>query len=414
MHKNQIINTLAILMVLFSLAAAACGGSKTPSASPPPSTPVATATAAQEQISPTQTPAAVSTQAPGETLPPSNTPAPGEAAQPTETSAPLDTPQPVEANTPTPQPAGMGRSNPYPPADIVSAPNWDFQVTAFQRGNEAWNSLQTADSTNPAAPDGQEYVLVKIKAKSTYGDQDKHPISVNDFKVTGDQMIAYETDDIVVAPPPALDANLAAGEQTEGWSAYLVKKDETNLILFLDEMANNDEDRLRFIALEEGASVQIPPDLAGIQPTDLGKNADSPAPLTSKITTQDWEVSVKEVVRGDRAWNMIKQADEATDPPPEEMEYTAVRVHVHYIGQPDQPMRIDNFYFTSTDDSGQIYDFTSVTLPPPALEVLLFPGGEFEGWIVVQSNKDAQGLMLVFESILDPTSESRRYISLEP
>jgi hypothetical protein len=307
----------------------------------------------------------------------------------------------------------MGRSNPYPPTETVSASNWVVQVIEFQRGNEAWNTLQTAESTNPAPPQGKEYVLVKIKAKCSYTDQDKHPISANDFKVTGDQLIAYEAADVVVVPAPALDADLAAEEEAEGWAAYLVNKDEGNLILFLDEMANNNDDRLRFIALEAGASVNISPDQVSIQPTDLGKTPDKPAPRAAKINTQNWEVTVKEIVRGDQAWNMIKQADEATDPPPEGMEYTAVKVHVRFLDKPDQAMRIDNFYFTSSDSSGVLYDFTSVTLPPPALEVLLFPGGEYEGWVVVQSNKDAKGLVLVFESLLDTTSESRRYISLE-
>jgi hypothetical protein len=308
----------------------------------------------------------------------------------------------------------MGRSNPYPPTEAVSAPNWDLQVMEFQRGDEAWNTLQTADSTNLAPPEGKEYVLVKIKAKCTYTDKDKHPISVNDFKVTGDQLIAYEAADGVMVPAPALDADLAAGEEAEGWAAYQVNKDEGNLILFLDEMANNNDDRLRFIALEAGASVNISPDLASIQPTDLGKTADKPAPRSAKINTQEWEVTVKEVMRGDEAWNMIKQADDANDPPPEGMEYTAVKVHVRYLGKPDQATRIDNFFFTSSDSSGVLYDFTSVTLPPPGLEVLLFPGGEYEGWVVLQSNKDAEGLVLVFESLLDTTGESLRYISLEP
>ena len=414
MRKYRKLNLLTFLLVLFSLTTGACGGAKTPSASLTPANPAATVTLVQEQTSPTQPPEAAFTPAPNETLQPNDTPAPDEVTQPSEPGALTDTPQPaIEAGTSTPQPAGMGRSNPYPPTDVVAAPNWDFQVTAFQRGNEAWNALQTADSTNPAPPDGKEYVLVKIKAKSTYADQEKHPISIYDFKITGDQLIAYETNDVVVVPSPALDANLAGGEETEGWAAYLVKKDEGNLILFLDEMANTNDDRLRFIALEEGASISISPELASIQPTDLGINADNPAPLTAKITTQDWEVAVKEVVQGAKAWNMIKQADEATDPPPDGMEYTAVKVHVRYLGQPDQPMRIDNFYFNSSDSSGQIYDFTSVSLPPPKLEVLLFPGGEYEGWVVVQSNKDAQGLLLVFESLLDTTGESRRYISLE-
>jgi hypothetical protein len=415
MLKFHTVNTFTILIVLFSLAVAGCGGAKPPTASLTQVVPPATATANQEPVSPTQTPVPVFTNAPGETVEqPGSTPTPGEVDQPTVEAAPTDTLEPAtESGTSTPQPEGMGRSNPYPPATVVNAPNWDFQVTAFQRGNEAWNSLQTADPTNPPPPDGKEYVLVSIKAKSTYADQEKHPISVSDFKVTGDQLVAYETSDMLVPPSPTLDANLASGEEAEGWIAYVVKKDEGNLMLFLDEMANNDDDRFRFIALEDGASVSIPSDLASIQPTDLGKNPDDPAPRTATVTTQDWQVAVKEVVRGDQAWKMIQQADEATEPPPDGMEYTAVKVHVRYIGLPDQPMRIDNFYFTSTDSSGQLYDFTTVTLPPPGLEVLLFPGGEYEGWVVVQSETGAQGLELVFESILDTTGESRRYISLE-
>jgi hypothetical protein len=307
----------------------------------------------------------------------------------------------------------MSRSNPYPKSEVVSAPNWDIQVQEVIRGDEAWQLVQAANQFNEPAPEGMEYLLVKLQVKCTYDDDEEHSIGESDFKVTGDRLIEYWTAS-AVAPDPPLDAQMFSGGETVGWGVYLVGEEEGNLILVADELLSFDENRKRFIALDEGASVGVPQELEGIQPTDLGKERANPAPFGETVTTEDWELTIVEVVRGDEAWTTVQEANQFNDPPEEGMEYIAIRASTRYIGTEDKPRAVDASFFNSMDDGNVLYDLPVVVDPVPALEATLYPGGEYEGWVTLQAAQDATGLLAVFEPPFAMTSSSRRFLSLEP
>jgi hypothetical protein len=334
-------------------------------------------------------------------------------AESSETPGSTKTPEPPAS--PTPAPIGLSRNNPFPRTDLVSAPNWDVQIVEIKRGAEAWQDIQAANMFNEAAPEGMEYLLVKISAKSTYTDSDEHSISGCDFDVTGDRLINYTCGmAIVVEPDPQLDARLYSGGETEGWAAYLVAQGEGNLMLVVDESFNFDSDARRYIALDDGASLGIPSDLVSIKPTDAGKDRSAPAPRSEKIITDDWELSILDVIRGDEAWKMAQEANQFNDPPQEGFEYIAVKVHVRYIGTEDKPSSMDGSFFKSTGSAGILHDAPSVVDPSPQLDISLYPGGEFEGWIVVQASVGETNMMLVFEPLFDFSGKNKRFISLEP
>jgi hypothetical protein len=305
----------------------------------------------------------------------------------------------------------MSRSNPALRTDVVSAPNWDVQVLEVIRGDEAWQAIQAANQFNEPALEGWEYILVKLWVKSTATDSEEHPIGSGDFKITGDRLIRY-TSASVVEPDPPLDAKLFTDGETEGWTAYLVNKGENSLILIIDELWNFDDDRFRFIALDE-ASITVDPELADVEPTDLGTDRASPAPFGETVTTEDWQVTVLEVVRGDEAWQMAQEANQFNDPPDEGMEYVAARVNVRYISTTDKAETIDGSSFKTTGSANTLYDLPLVVDPEPALDVALFPGGEYEGWVVLQAAQGETGLTLVFEPLFDFSGKNRRFLSLE-
>lgn len=335
-------------------------------------------------------------------------------AEPTKPPEPTNTPNPTPVPpTPTPQPIGLSRSNPYPLSELVPAPNWDVQVLEVVRGEEAWKAIQSANQFNEPAPEGMEYLLVKLHVKSTYTDSDEHTIGSGDFKVTGDRLIKYFTA-LAVPPDPPLDGKLFGSGETEGWSAYLVGQGEGNLILVVDELLNFDEDHIRFIALDDGASISVAPELADIQASDSGKERNNPAPSTEKIITEDWEISVLEIIRGDEAWSKIQEANQFNDPPAEGMEYILAKVHVRYIGTEDNSMQIDGSFFKSTGSASVLYDVPLVVEPNPMLDAILYPGGEFEGWVTVQVAKGETGVALVFEPLFDFSGQNKRFILLEP
>lgn len=353
----------------------------------------------------TSTPEPLVINGPTETLPlePEETFSP----EPTETFPPED-----QLFTPTPAQAGMGRSKPAPRNAVVLAPNWDVQVMDYKRGTAAWKDLEEANPFNEAPGAGEEYVLVKLRVKCTYADSDPHAIMAFDFKLTGSRLQAYDSL-LVDTPGEELYAELTTGGQTEGWAAFLAAKDEKNLILVVDEMANFDEDRLRYIALDDNASISIAPELAAIRPTDLGRDADNPAAFNDRLVTQNWELSMLEMLRGDSAMQRLLQVWEENPAPLDGMEYVLLRVNARYIGTQDRPERIDLFYFNTLDNQGYVGDYGEAQPPEPVLDAALYPGGEVEGWLILQVRKGAGGLKLVFQPMTDESTENQRYISLE-
>ena len=332
--------------------------------------------------------------------------------EPADTAEPTDEVVSGDTSTPSPLPAkpGFMRNNPFPAGQAASVPNWTVQVVGMERGSAARTTLEDANSTTMAPPANFEYLLVKIKVKCDYADKDQHSISASDFKLTGDRLIAYNPMDVTM-PDPGLDNVLQTGEEAEGWAAFIVGKNEHNMILAVDEIANDSPERIRYIALDNGASIDMPTNLADIQATDAGTNPSQPAPGGVTVITNDWEVSILEVITGKQAIDMV-MANPYNLPPDNGMTYIVVKVYVRYRGTVDMPVGIDNYYFTTTDSSGTLYDFTTVFSPTPALDVSLFPGADYAGYVVVQAPVNSTGQALVFQAVDDTSGESLRYISL--
>ena len=379
-----------LLLALVFLISLACGSSTT-------DTPTAPETTEEEQVATSG----------DETQPES-------PAEPTNTPEPTDTPEPTPLPpTPTSAPIGLSRSLPFAITELVSAPNWDIQVLETVRGDAAWQAIQSANQFNEPAAEGMEYLLVKIHAKCTYADSEEHSISGADFKVTGDRLIVY-TQSYVVDPEPSLDAQLYAEGEAEGWVSFAVGQGEGNLMLIVDELMNWDDDRYRFIALDEGASISVAQDLAGITATDLGEDRGSPAPLGETIITENWKVTILEVVRGEGAWAMAQEANMFNEAPAEGMEYVAFKVHVQYIGTDDKAENISRIFFNTTGSANVVYEDPFLVAPEPGLDAYLYPGGETEGWAILQVAIDETNIMVIFEPIFAFTDADKRFMSLEP
>ena len=445
MKIKHLFRLLALAAVLSSLLLNACASSTsvaqiaTPTNPPAPTIPAAPTSTAPWLVAlkPSLTPRPTRTLKPTFTVEPSNTftstppavavvepsftPEAGSAdgepsATPDINSQPADTStsEAVAGDTATPtaipSKPGLRRDNPFPVGQSATVPNWTVQVVGMQRGGDATTALEDANSTTMTPPANFEYLLLKIKVKCNYTDKDQHSISASDFKVTGDRLIAYSPLDVTVPDPP-LDNVLQAGEETQGWAAFTVGKNEHDLILAVDEIANDSPDRLRYIALEGGASISIPTTLDSIQATDLGTSPSQPAPRSVKVITNEWEVSVLDVITGKTALDMIL-ANPYNLPPDSGMQYILVKVYVRYRSTVDLPVGIDNYYFTATDSTGTLYDFTSLFSPDPALDMALFPGADYVGYVVVQAALNSTNPTLVFQAVDDTSGESLRYISL--
>lgn len=319
----------------------------------------------------------------------------------------------IPAPTRTPSPIGMSRRSPYSRDAVAEAPYWRFQILETVRGARAWQALQEANQFNRPAPTDMEYLIVKLRVTCMYDDDRAHDIAENDFRVTGSRLIEYFTAH-AVAPDPALDAQLFRGETAEGWAVYLVGQEERNLILVMDELADYDADQRRFIALDPGASLTVPSELAYIEPTILGTSREAPAPFGETVTAEDWQIQVLETIRGEAAWLMAQQANQFNKPPEEGMAYVIVKIYVRYIGTRDEPAFIRDSYFETTGSANVVYDTPTVVDPAPQLDAALYPGGAFEGWVTLQVAQDETDIVAIFEPWLSLSDINRRFLALTP
>jgi len=107
-----------------------------------------------------------------------------------ELQAGLDT-ELEEEPTPISTEVGMSWANPFLPGEMHITPNWDLRVLESIRGDEAWQMIQAANSFNDPPEEGEEYILIKVKAISTHEDNEEHNISSWDFNLTGSNLIEY-------------------------------------------------------------------------------------------------------------------------------------------------------------------------------------------------------------------------------
>jgi hypothetical protein len=305
-------------------------------------------------------------------------------------------------------PPGSSRSWPLPLDQILTGQNWEATVLEMVRGEDAWQQLYATNQFNDPAPEGQEYLLLRLRLKITGNSNEPYIIYP---AVTGDRYIRYSAV-AAVTPEPRLPGEFTAGQTIEGWLPYLVNQGEGNLILVVRELGNM-ADPARYLALTEAASVPVPPDLDGIPATESGRDANAPTPIGQTATAEDWELTVLDAELGDKAWQMITHANQFNDPPPDGRQYAAVWLRLRYIG-PDEgePRLVYPSWFTGR--SGSVAEETpSVVDPQPALDGLyLYPGAQVEGWIIiVVADEPGEPLTLVF----DPdtlTDANRRFLAL--
>ncbi len=316
------------------------------------------------------------------------------------------TPKPTE---PPGEEVGETRANPVPLGETASAAQWDIQVLEMVRGDDAWEALLEASRWNDPPSEGFEYVLVKIAAERT-GDNEAKEIGAVDFDITGSKAVLYEAP-WLTNPDPELSAELLPGGTTEGWLSFTVQEGEENLILVYDE-AWEWEDEPIYFALEEGAAIATPSELPSDGDARTGTSRAEPAQLGVKIFEKPWEIEVLEIIRGIEAYEMVMEANEFNDPPGEGFEYILLKIYVRNLDTVEEAKDIDGSMFHLTADNNILYRYPYLVEPEPELEVRLYPGGEWTGWLAYKVGTGEEDPLLVFGDVFDLEDEGR-FIALE-
>lgn len=330
----------------------------------------------------------------------------------TTSSIPDPTTEPTEA--PVTNEPGVSRSNPLPLGTELRFETWSVTISQVERGDTALQAITQANQFNEVPADGFEYLLVSLKITNIGKEQKAQNVTfAADVRVTGERNILYSSASVV--SPKVFEGELFPEGSAEGQIAFAVPVNEKNLMFYVNENFSIDSNAARFIAIDDGAKVVPPADLANIQPTDIGSDRSKPAKLGETIVTEVWETKVLEVLRGEEAVKRITEANQFNEAAPEGQEYIAVKVHVRYIDQEqaDQVGSANSSLFRVTGEKQVVYDRPSVVPPIPELDANLFPGGEAEGWVVVSVATGEQGISFVFQPLFSFSDADVRYLAAQ-
>ncbi len=301
---------------------------------------------------------------------------------------------------------GLTRTNPYPYGEPAFSEFWEIRVRESVRGSEAWEILEAENPNNEPPPEGWEYVLLRLWARSRIPNGEKRKLGL---WMTG-EMGVLRNKGGAVTPTPRLLYEFSQ-EQIEGWVTFLVPADEGHRMLVFREYET--DNRYRYVALEEGALILTDLALDDISVTSTGITPKQAAALGETVTTEEWEITVEEVVVGEKAWEILYETNSYNDPPKEGLKYVLVSVRARYIGIDEGPVPILTIDFATLGSERQRYEPPSVVEPEPAFSsVSLYPGGSYTGWVALQVNEGAEEPFLVVEPGYDDAN--RRYLRLTP
>ncbi|NNJ12017.1 protein kinase [Chloroflexales bacterium ZM16-3] len=308
--------------------------------------------------------------------------------------------------------AGGSRSNPLPVGKTAQIASWAVLVTGVTRGDEAWNLLYETNSNNDPAPEGQEYLIVHVKARALVGSdagRDLYP------RLTSERLILYAP--VAAVTPNQRPEEYAADSEHNIDFPYLVGVGEGKLILHVDDLANSDTKPI-FVAIDQGAAITVDPALRAIKPTALGKDLREPAAIGETVTTEDYEVTVREMVRGDEAYQRLLEANSFNKPPKEGTEYLLAFVEVRSIGTKDETVMVsDSNFYSVVGDAADVeateLKYASLVEPEPTMPFYLYPGGQSAGWVAVAIPKDTPSALLVFGPSFSSNELNTRYFAIE-
>ncbi|MEC0229303.1 stalk domain-containing protein [Paenibacillus alba] len=147
--------------------------------------------------------------------------------------------------------------------------------------------------------------------------------------------------------------------------------------------------------------------------SSVGYSRSNPAPFNTKLTFKkesilenyEGEVSIKDVIRGNDAWALIKNTNKFNSPPAESKEYMLVNATVKITGNQKKDTKVDisSAHFTLVSTQGKDYDAISIVTPEPAINTSLYVGAENSGWFALQVDKKDTSPLITYARAYDGT-----------
>jgi len=119
--------------------------------------------------------------------------------------------------------------------------------------------------------------------------------------------------------------------------------------------------------------------------------------------TYDAKITLLETISGNKAWELIRSADNSNPSPDDGFEYILARVKFEYqsTSQPgDKGFALWNKQsgscMTAVSSTGKDYKSVLISPPEPALKGRLYSGKSSEGWVVFSVARDDVAPLMVF------------------
>jgi len=116
----------------------------------------------------------------------------------------------------------------------------------------------------------------------------------------------------------------------------------------------------------------------------------------------DAMITLIEVLRGEKAWELIRKESTSNRQPPAGFEYVLARIRFEYMerGKPGDklyPLREDQFIAFSSDGITQ-YPAAAVVLPSPKLGRTMRSGDVSEGWVALLVSRSDRNPFMAFHA----------------
>jgi len=120
----------------------------------------------------------------------------------------------------------------------------------------------------------------------------------------------------------------------------------------------------------------------------------------SSLEPYDVKMTLLEIVRGEKAWDLIKEASVSNKPPKAGSEYILARIRFEYSasGVPgDKVWELSREQLTALSADGKLYETPSIVLPKPELSGSLRSGSSIDGWRVFQVSREDNKPLMSFD-----------------
>lgn len=254
---------------------------------------------------------------------------------------------------------------------------WQITVLEVVQPDAAAAAIAGTNDGNPAAPEGLQYMLVRVSAQNM--STQNRAILLADFGAAADDGIVRRPPSIEV-PSPALQAVVAAGESAEGWIPLLVSAPGPAILRFDSPLTNSTWAQATFALGDASARTGSAPPAAGNDATDIGQDPASPAAIGQTVRTGGFDVTVQDVIYGqevfDRSDGRVQALGSGYGGIGE-----MVAVHVAVTNVSAFPAFFSTSALQIADPGGAPWDHTLALTPPePDVSREYLPGASGEGW----------------------------------